>query len=352
MKELLALVCDRLAKNVPLVMATVVHHEGSTPRSSVSKMLVDHSGLIHGTIGGGLAEAEAIKACNNALENQKAEILKFTLTGEQAASGGMICGGALSIFVEPLLPEEDTLAFFRQALNFIEEHEVIVISSIEHDKKLRRALCIDGQWDAQFFPDALKGVSVKATYEDLLMQMPRGTDTLFVEKHGQMFFVEKYPPTWRMIIAGGGHVSFYTAQAAALAGFSVVVLDDREEFSSAERFPSAAATHTVPGFAQCFAACLPNKHTCIVIVTRGHMHDKIVLEQALETKASYIGMIGSKRKRDHLYAELRSKGVAQSILDSIYCPIGLSINAETPEEIAICIVAECVAHKRGALNVS
>ena len=114
---------------------------------------------------------------------------------------------------------------------------------------------------------------------------------------------------------------------------------------------SAACTgfDDVPEFADCFRDILMDENAYAVILTRGHAHDAVALEQALATGAGYIGMIGSRRKRDAVYDALRRKGVSDAALARVHCPIGLPIGAETPGEIAVSIVGECVAHRRNAL---
>ncbi len=347
MKELLTQLCKHLEQSIPVALATVIYQEGSTPRGAGSKMLVGEQGLIAGTIGGGLAEAQAINACIKALQTFDAEIMTFTLSGEIAAQSEMICGGLLNIFIEPLTPDANNINFFRKILINLDTCKAVVLTELKDAKIVGRNLCLDDVWDVQ------NESSLTAEQKNTLLAklLPKQEMAYIQGDDGQSYIIECYPPSWQMIIAGGGHVSLFTAQVAALAGFSVVVLDDRPEFSAAARFPQASATHTVPDFANCFAPCSPTKHTCIVIVTRGHLHDKTVLAQALLTKASYIGMIGSKRKRTQVYNSLLAQGVTQAEIDRVYCPIGLGIKAETPEEIAVSIVAECIAHRREAWDV-
>ncbi len=348
MKELLTLLCERLMQNMPAVMATVVHQEGSTPRGAGSCMLVDASGLIAGTIGGGLAEAKAIQTSIEALHSRKAEIMNFTLSGEIAAQSEMICGGFLQIFIEPIFPSKESIKFFNKILARIDTQKITTLTAISDLENLSHSLCIEGMWQDEIWqnnPHKLSSLDRNALLANLA---PDQESALIKGPEGENYIVHNYPPAWQIIIAGGGHVSLFTTQVAALAGFSVIVIDDREEFSKASRFPQAASTYTIPEFNNCFSLCEPTKYTCIVIVTRGHLHDKTVLSQALQTNASYIGMIGSKRKRKQIYEALLKENVSQMELNKVYCPIGLGINAETPEEIAVSIVAECIAHRRQA----
>jgi len=121
----------------------------------------------------------------------------------------------------------------------------------------------------------------------------------------------------------------------------VVVIDDREEFADPRFFPEAKEISYIP-FEGAMERLAIDKSSFVVIVTRGHMHDKTVLAQSLKTGAKYIGMIGSRRKRDIIYEKLLEEGFTKQDIDSVYSPIGLDIGAETPEEIAVSIVAELI----------
>ena len=141
---------------------------------------------------------------------------------------------------------------------------------------------------------------------------------------------------------GAGHVAQPTARLAAFVGFRVRVVDDRAEFANADRFPEAEEVRVATDFDSALKGIAVDRSGFIVIVTRGHLHDKTVLMQALRTEAAYIGMIGSRRKRDHIFNALLKQGFTENDLKRVHSPIGLDIGAETPEEIALSIVAELV----------
>jgi xanthine dehydrogenase accessory factor len=130
-----------------------------------------------------------------------------------------------------------------------------------------------------------------------------------------------------------------------MLGFDVAVIDDRAEFANAERFPEAE-TVIAADFNESFAQLKIDKSSYIVIVTRGHQHDELVLEWAITTPAKYIGMIGSKTKVKTTYDHLLAKGVPQKTLDAVFSPIGLAIGAQAPEEIAVSIMAEIIKVRR------
>jgi xanthine dehydrogenase accessory factor len=166
---------------------------------------------------------------------------------------------------------------------------------------------------------------------------------------GRSFALEPWTAASPLLIFGAGHVSRPTAQVAALCGFAVTVLDDRLDFANAARFPQAE-TRVLESFTDCFHGLPCGPEAFVVIVTRGHAFDAEVLAQALRTRAGYIGMIGSRRKRDAVYQRLRGQGFTDADLARVSCPIGLDIGAETPEEIAVSIVAELIQSRAARKN--
>jgi xanthine dehydrogenase accessory factor len=238
-------------------LATIVNVRGSIPSFQTAKMLVRDDGSILGTIGGGCVEGEVWQAAREVIEEEKPRTLKFDLNSDPKYDTGLICGGTLEVFIEPVLPP--------------------------------------------------------------------GTVYLF----------------------GAGHVSVNVYKIARLAGFDVVVIDDREQYANRERFPDAAAIHA-DDYERVLAQIEPNETSYLVIVTRGHRDDMRVLRWAVDTRARYIGMIGSKRKVISTYRELENQGIAREKLARVHAPVGLDIGAVTPEEIAVAIVAELIADRRGS----
>ncbi len=155
-------------------------------------------------------------------------------------------------------------------------------------------------------------------------------------------FIEAIRPAPVAYLFGAGHVGCLTAQAAKLARIQVEVIDDRPEFANKERFPDARAIHAGETEAT-LAALKPNSHALIFIATRGHASDARALRWAVDTPAAYIGLIGSRRKVQFVYSKLKLDGVSDEQFARVHAPVGLDIGAETPEEIAISVVAEMVA---------
>jgi xanthine dehydrogenase accessory factor len=166
-----------------------------------------------------------------------------------------------------------------------------------------------------------------------------GQHRIFLEPIGQHSTV---------YIVGAGHIAQKLAPLTTMVGFQTIVLDDREDFISPDRFPSVDECILLEDFEHVFQTIPIDSQSYVVVVTRGHQHDKSVLRQALKTKATYIGMIGSRRKIKLTFEALLSDGVSEEVLAQVHSPIGLNIGAETPEEIAISIVAELIQHRAQA----
>jgi xanthine dehydrogenase accessory factor len=150
----------------------------------------------------------------------------------------------------------------------------------------------------------------------------------------------------RLLIVGGGHVALALARVGEIVGFEIVVTDDRDSFANKDRFPMATLIDVAEP-SDAIPRLIGQGETFIVLVSRGHRLDEEGLRQALKTKAGYIGMIGSKRRTETVLRHMAEEGVRQELLDSVSTPIGLNIGAETPEEIAVAIVAEILMLRNG-----
>jgi xanthine dehydrogenase accessory factor len=238
-------------------VATIVNVRGSIPSFKTAKMLVRDDGSIAGTIGGGCVEADVWQAAREVMESEKPRTLTFDLNQDPKYDTGLVCGGTLEVFIEPVLPPALLYVF------------------------------------------------------------------------------------------GAGHVAINLCQVAANAGFDVIVADDRSSYASKERFPAAKEVHALD-FEEATQKFDPNESSSIVIVTRGHRDDMRVLRWAVQTRARYVGMIGSKRKVIEIFKTLQQEGIPAHLFDRVYAPVGLDIGAVTPEEIAVAITAELIAVRRHA----
>ena len=330
---------ELLLSGQKIILAKTIRRAGSTPRDVGSMCIITQEGDLIGTVGGGILEYRVQKRAIKLLEQKKSFIYQFHLTDEDLAGAGMICGGDVDLYLEPLFPENtETLSLFKVINEHITGNKSgILVTRIENgisamDTRSKIFIQKDGT------PlGTISGVDPKEI--TLFEGIPY--DLISFDGKKEALFVERIALEPRIFLFGAGHVSLFVAQLARIVGFAVTVIDDRPEFASKERFPSADEI-VIRDFSRVFEQLEISRNSYILIITRGHLHDKIVLQHALNTCASYIGMIGSTKKRDTIYRALLDEGFSKNNLEKVYSPIGLDINAETPEEIAVSIVGELI----------
>ncbi|MBI5894557.1 MAG: XdhC family protein, partial [Desulfobacterales bacterium] len=336
---------DWLSQGENLVLAKIAGRQGSTPRAAGTQMVVTRGGRIAGTIGGGLLEAKVMAQCEELLTAGTGRWLRFDLSYTEVAGSDMICGGGLEVLLLPIAATSDNIALFDRWHHMeVSGEEGLLIYAVQRTgeviEQFHYALAETDERLLGRLPlsAAALEAAIRSGRASAVMQ------TLHLE--GYDLFVEPIRKPKTLFLLGAGHVALPTAHMAALVGFRVVVLDDREAFANAERFSEAHAVRVLTDFEHPFEGLNVDRDSFIVIVTRGHLHDKTALAQALKTEAAYIGMIGSRRKRDQIFHRLRAEGFSEADLQRVHSPIGLDIGAETPEEIAVSIVAEMIEKKR------
>ena len=309
------------------VLATIVRRVGATPRDAGAKIFIEEGGKLFGTIGGGCVEAEAWQEAQTILQSGAPKLFHYAMDGRQVEDEGMICGGSLDIFMEPVLKSYQKL------------YEAILTAK----KRGKRGLVVtrfEGSLYAKTFINAA-GESIgdkldTATIAELTGKLNDKKPSLL-----KGLIIEPVIPSSVLYIYGAGHISQSISKMAKMVGFHVTVIDDRRDFANKERF--LEADEIIVDDFDFLSQHLPgDDEPYAVIVTRGHKHDATVLEEVLKVPHRYIGMIGSKRKVHIIYETLKAKGVDEKLLAAIHAPIGIDINAETPEEIALSIVSELV----------
>jgi len=346
MSSIAETVCQRLNRGESVVLACITGQQGSTPRTTGTRMVVVRDGAHFGTIGGGLLEGRVIERGRKLLAGGDAYFVSFDLGKDELAGEDMVCGGGLEVMLDPLAPTPENLALFERWRTMAAEGQsglfvTCVSRSADDVKSIDHALLNS---EGEVFG------SLPLTEEDLAaLGKTAGTDQNMNLTTLGAYFVITTPirSSLTVIIVGAGHVAKPTAHLASVVGFDVVVIDDREAFANRERFPDARQIIVRDDLTSPFDQIAVDRQSFIVIVTRGHRSDKEVLAAALGTEAGYIGMIGSRRKRETIFKQLIDEGVSQEALQQVYSPIGLNIGAETPEEIALSIVGEMIQVRRG-----
>jgi xanthine dehydrogenase accessory factor len=336
MLDLVVRITDTLAKGRSVVAATIVTNEGSTPRTAGSKMLVFADDSIAGTVGGGLAEGMVMTAAAAVLGSGVAQLMDFDMTGQADKGADLICGGKMRVFLERLDPDAVTRQVFASLAELLARGgRGLIVTELDTAKTPDRCLLLPNGGIVGPNPGA--EVLAEAKSQGRSIMAP-----IVIACQGRRYFLEPALSPDPLVICGGGHVSRPTGQLAATVGFRVTIIDDRPEFANLERFPFAAETAVIDPAKGWLVGREIGPAASVVIVTRGHAHDYNALAEALRTPAGYIGMIGSLPKRDAIYARLLADGFSKDDLSRVKSPIGLEIAAETPEEIAVSIVAELI----------
>jgi xanthine dehydrogenase accessory factor len=313
-------------------LATIISRVGATPRDAGAKVFIGDDGVVYGTIGGGCVEAEVWQHARSIIKNGEPKRLCYAMSGKTVEDEGMICGGTVELFLEPVTERHRDIyeTIFRCLSG---DGEAIVLTTCEGVPFRKLMVLKDGtQYGDLVLPD---GLNLEEAMRD---PSPHVRDGILMET--------VMPPA-RLFIYGGGHISQHIARMAKAVDFHVTVIDDREIFANSGRFPEADEI-VVEEFKDVFKRARPVSNGYAVIVTRGHKHDAVVLEEVLKKPPRYTGMIGSRRKVKILFDDLREKGFSDGLLEAVHAPIGLDIGAETPQEIAISIVAELIKTRSAA----
>lgn len=351
MSQLLATLSTKLIHKEKVALATVVSASGSAPQVPGSMALFGADGLIAGTIGGGPAEYQVMLKAKEALRSRKSEILRFNLAGIPGGDSDSICGGTMSILLDaqPHLHRE----VWSQINKEVAEHNngvlfSILLDGIDNIFRIRRFWIVNGvvsQLPEEFrevAAMALQGMNAQETRVPCrFLEFPyqiTGTKSVW-------FFLQPVIPPPSLVIAGAGHVGKAVAHVGKFLGYEVTIWDDRPDFAHPSHCPDADHHFTGP-FEEFTRQLSIDDHTWLVIVTRGHQFDAVVLREWIKTSPAYLGMMGSRSKVAQLRDLFLSKGWAsEEEWNRVHTPIGFKIGAKTVEEIAISIAAELVQEK-------
>jgi xanthine dehydrogenase accessory factor len=332
-------IIELLQHGESFVLTTIISRSGSAPRDVGTRMLVRSDGPFIGTIGGGILEARVLNLAKEAFGHKGALVKQFVLTAEDAEQMGMICGGQLRVLIQYVEGSDPAnLAFYRQVEEILDQgKQACLITQLPAGKTPRK-----GVMQCLFRHDGTHAATVERPDIRELVHLTQLKEPEVASQGGTHYLVEPMCLEGVVVIFGAGHISQELAALTSRIGFRTLVLDDRQEFANRERFPLADQVIVLDSFEHAMQGLDIDANSYIVIVTRGHAHDGTILRKALQTQAGYIGMIGSRRKRDAIYEAMRKEGFTAEMLQRVYSPIGLNIGAETPAEIAVSITAELV----------
>lgn len=339
MKTLFTELRQLLEQGEEAVLVTIIASSGSTPRGTGSRMLVRKDGSIEGTVGGGAVEYQAMQTALKAMEDKASFAKGFTLTRNQVADIGMVCGGNVVVYFQYIRPGDQALSgFCGQVLDALDKDE---------DSWLILDITDETCWQMGLYSPSLglAGIRGLGQLEEELF----GSNALQKEVGGRRFYIEPLVQAGTVYIFGGGHVARELVPVLAHVGFRCVVMDDREAFANPRVFPEAE--RTVVGDMEHISDYVdirPRDYVCVM--TRGHQFDYYVQKQAMALHPYYIGIMGSRNKIRVVTDKLLGDGFSLEEIQSCHMPIGTDIGAETPAEIAISIAGELIARRAARMG--
>ncbi len=330
-----------LSEKKSIVVVTIFSLSGSAPRDAGAKMTVRGDGSICGTIGGGKLEAEAMSMAMDVYKTRTPVTRVFNLTGADASDMNMICGGAGEFLVDYIDSDDPlNLEIYKSIVEVRNKREKAwlitgVGTGVKNSGEKQQCLVkqdhtLTGKFesDRAFLTKIIEGPARITIHSEVLSDW--------------RILVEPVVKTSTVYIFGAGHVSQKIAPVAEMVGFKTVVIDDRPEYANRLRFPTSEIV-LLESFENPLPDIITDQDSYLVIVTRGHLFDKTVLQQVIRKHVTYIGMIGSRKKREITYKKLSEEfGYVDEDFARVHSPIGLDIKAESPEEIAVSIVAELI----------
>ena len=324
MREMLKTMKARLLTGEDLVMVTVIASSGAAPRGAGARMLVGKDGRICGTIGGGAVEYRSEQIAKTVLQEKSSRGHDFTLTRDDVQNLGMICGGACNVFFHYLPAGDPEILSLADAAEerFAKGKDAWLVSDIGDGGRLY----LTDQTDTAL--------------SSCLTRQPHR-----VQMNGRELYVEQIVTGGRVYVFGGGHVAQELVPVLTHVGFRCVVMDDRPEFADAALFPTAEQV-VLGDFHRISDYLSIGTEDYVCVMTRGHAGDTIVQAQVLKCHPCYCGVIGSRQKAAGVRQVLKEEyGLTEEELNQVTTPIGISIQAETPAEIAISIAGQMIQHR-------
>jgi xanthine dehydrogenase accessory factor len=341
MREIVRTLIEALEQDRELILCQVVETRGSTPQKAGALMVVDPAGGQTGTLGGGCVENEVKQYAIRQLGADGAILKSFLLDHDYAWADGLICGGRMVVAIEAIRGASP-LAYFRGFHQLLAAGEGLTEAVVVNPERIPET--VPGR-RFLFGPDArcVSSWPPGPVSEALAARVRPLCERPMPEVREGLALIPTLPRI-RLVIVGAGHVGQAVAELAARADFDVWVIDDRSQYASAQRFPSARKLLVGP-IEETLKGLDVTPQTYALIVTRGHGHDQEALFHLAPTRAAYVGLIGSRRKIKLILENLQEAGISQADLSRVNAPVGLDIGSQTVFEIAVSILAELIARR-------
>lgn len=330
-------------------LASVVRRRGSLPMSATAKLLVTATGARLGTVGGGCLEAEIIERALDVMARREPTLSEHSLNAELAGDYGLTCGGTATLFIEPVFVDPVLAEVYAECAALLARGErALMLTAVDWSEGIAKALLTGNDaWSGTHDPAIRERLRATLDAEPHARDARREDADIVraSETPGAEMILERVVGAPRLVVVGAGHVGARVAEAAAFAGWRVTVVDDRADYADSGRLPFAERV-VVCDFHEVGSAVPLDADSYVVVATRGHQHDAVIVEQLATRDLRYLGMLGSRRKVALTWRLLERIGIPSERLQRIHAPVGLDIGADTPAEIAISVVAEMIGVRR------
>lgn len=329
-------------------MATLVSTEGSAPRATGSRMWVAEGGTILGSVTiGGCVDARVIEASAAALERNAPALLTMALGDEDAWAIGMTCAGTIEVLVEPVDagersdPVTSALGLARAEVDA--GRAAVIVAPLTG---IQARLVVTGAGVSGTLGDPELDHGAAREAETLLSRGASGVRDVLAGGVSQRLYFERHAPPLTLIVFGATHVAMPLVSLGKILGLRTVVIDGRDRFATKERFP--AADEILVGMPSELAEQMPlGRDTLVVLLSHDYKYDLPVLKAVLASDAAYVGVLGSRRRGRALLDVLAGEGVPRDQLERVRIPVGLDIGGDTPEVIALSVLAEAISVHNG-----
>ncbi len=316
-----------LRETEPVVLCRVVYSQGSVPRRDFPLMVVPSRGPIQGTLGGGGLEQQVIQRARQLTTDDTPEIMEFQLNATDVNSEGSLCGGSALVLLEPW-PTEATRHWQSLAAQARDGEQVLV-----HSIQLTSTVTIQ----RRLWPVAGDEIT---EIKELAQQALEAEEPRAFRRREEVLLADPLVPEPVLHLFGAGHVGQAVAHLASWLGWPITVYDDRSELLTKERFPLARLVAV--DYNRLENLPLPAHRDLILVATRDHRLDRMVLEHLLQVPVRYVGLVSSRRKWHFIREALRQTGLPLERVEQVHAPVGLDLGAETVPEIALSILAQMV----------
>jgi xanthine dehydrogenase accessory factor len=327
-------------------LCSLVQWKGSVPRKDYPWMLVTEDGSMIGTIGGGKLEYQVIEETKKVMDTDHGMIMEFEMNGSDVMGDVSICGGKVTVLIEPLT--DDLKGVFQSIQQYQSGHEKLILITEIHlgkDLKTNRQFIVSGS-NTSSYPETIKSKI------NTLLDQPRSISIRIKEV---IYLLQSVCSSPVLHIFGAGHVGHAVARLSGFLGLDIKVYDDRKDLANFRNFPEAKSILNIP-MEDLIDNVIIREWDFILIAVRGHHHELGLMRRLLKIKCSYLGLMCSRNKWKLLSEALKQDGISDKQLSRVYAPVGLDIASDTVPEIAFSIISEIIQHyhtgERSRLSLS